>query len=140
MYVAGRGSLSPPAIENDFWIKNNVFYCSLVSVFYCSLVFNMFFFSHFLFIIGVFGLAYAHRNKSLNLIFFLQFWLFINVWKCVFLFFFSGFFFFVFFLIAMSGSVYTHHIFFLTYIYIFYNRGRLHAPRIILGQCYFFNL
>ena len=118
MYVAGRGSLSPPATENDFLVKNSVFYCSLVSVFYCSLVFDMFFFSHFLFIIVVFGLAYAHHNKSLNLIiFFYNFdclLMFENVFSSSV---FSGFFFFVFFIIARAGSVYAHHIFFLTYIY-----------------------
>ena len=122
MYVAGRGSLSPPATENDFWVKNSVFYCSLVSVFYCSLVFAMFFFSHFLFIIEVSGLAYAHHNKSLNLIFFLQFSLFINVWKCVFLFFFSGFFFFGFF-DNRDVRVSLHAPYFFSHIYIFFITG-----------------
>jgi len=123
MYVAVRGSLSPPATENDFWVKNSVFNCSLLSVFYCSLVFDMFFFfSHFLFIIGMSGLAYAHHNKSLNLIVFLQFSLFINVWKYVFLFFFFRLLFFGFF-DNRDVRVSLRAPYFFSHVYIFFISG-----------------
>ena len=85
-------------------------------------------------ITGVSGSAYAHHNKSLNLIFFCNFHcllIFENVFS-------SSFFHVFFFILTVSGSVYTHHNFFLTHIYIFYNRGRLHVSRIILWHYFIF--